>query len=76
MAELANGTYGGMSLEERNMFGVFYYDHFYTVERDESRSNRRCLVFLTSHFYGTVIDSITRTPDLKDICDYAPDLFT
>ena len=23
----ADGTYGGMSLEERNMFGIFYYEH-------------------------------------------------
>lgn len=72
----ANGTYGGMSLEERSMFGIFYYDHF-TQPKEMNPGVVEDVLCFDRSFYGTVIDSITRTPDLKDIATmrqiYSPD---
>lgn len=62
----SDGKYGGMSIEERNMFGIFYYEHFSKSKEMNPGLVEDVLCFDKS-FQGVVIDSITRTPDLKDI---------
>lgn len=54
----ADGTYGGNSAEERNMFGIFYYEHF---SNPQEMKGETVDAFRWDHdFTGTVIDSITR----------------
>lgn len=62
----SDGRYGGMSVEERNMFGIFYYEHFSKSKEMNPGLIEDVLCFDKS-FQGVVIDSITRTPDLKEI---------
>lgn len=63
----ADGTYGGMSLEERNMFGIFYYEHLSKPLEMNSGLIEDQVMRFDKKFQGEVVDSITRTPDLKDI---------
>lgn len=51
----ADGSYGGMSLEERNMFGIFYYSHF--SESKEMVGNYNSLLRFDKSFQAVVIDS-------------------
>ena len=53
----ADGRYGGMSLEERNMFGIFYYEHFSKGKEMNPGLVEDVLCFDQS-FQGVVIDSI------------------
>ncbi|VYT43033.1 Type I phosphodiesterase / nucleotide pyrophosphatase [Bacteroides ovatus] len=62
----ADGRYGGMSLEERNMFGIFYYEHFSKGKEMNPGLVEDVLCFDQS-FQGVVIDSIEPTPDKKGI---------
>lgn len=63
----ADGTYGGMSLEERNMFGIFYYEHLsHPLEMNPGLIEDEVMRF-DKQFQGEVLDSIIRTPDLKNI---------
>lgn len=62
----ADGQYGGVSLEERNMFGIFYYEHFSKGKEMNPGVVEDVLCFDKS-FQGVVIDSIVPTPDGKGI---------
>lgn len=62
----SDGRYGGMSIEERNMFGIFYYEHF-SRSREMNPGLVEDVLRFDKSFQGVVIDSITRTPDLKGI---------
>ena len=62
----SDGRYGGTSVEERNMFGIFYYEHFSSSKEMNPGLIEDVLCFDKS-FRACVIDSITRTPDLKGI---------
>lgn len=62
----SDGKYGGMSVEERNMFGIFYYEHFSKSQEMNPGLIEDVLCFDKS-FQGVVIDSITRTPNLEGI---------
>lgn len=63
----ADGSYGGMSLEEREMFGIFYYEHLsHPLEMNPGLIEDRVMRF-DKQFQGVILDSITRTPDLKGI---------
>lgn len=53
----AEGKYGGMSLEERNMFGIFYYAHF--SQPQEMNPGTVDVLRFDQSFQGVVIDSIT-----------------
>ncbi len=51
----ASGQYGGMSREERNMFGIFYYPHF--TESKEMKGEYMSLLRFDKSFQAVVIDS-------------------
>lgn len=72
----SDGQYGGSSIEERNLFGIFYYEHF-SQSKEMNPGLVEDVLCFDKPFQGVVIDSITRTPDLKDIQTmrqiYSPD---
>lgn len=72
----ADGKYGGSSIEERNMFGIFYYSHFSNSQEMNPGIIYDVMSFDKS-FRGVILDSI----GLKDNSDevekyrqiYSPD---
>lgn len=63
----ADGTYGGMSPEERQMFGIVYYEHLsHPFEMNPGYIEDEVMRFDKS-FQGVVVDSITRIPQLGGV---------
>lgn len=53
-----DGTYGGDTPEERNMFGIFYFPHF--SKGGEKQGETLELLRLDEKFQGVVIDSVSQ----------------
>ena len=63
-----DGTYGGNSREERNMFGIFYFPHFIKSEELTIGENETPLMEVLQFdkdFQGIVLDSISKGVDGK-----------
>ena len=63
-----DGTYGGNSREERNMFGIFYFPHFIKSEELTISENETPLMEVLQFdkdFQGVVLDSVSRGTDGK-----------
>lgn len=71
-----DGKYGGMSLDERNMFGIFHFAHF--SQSKEMDAEMLDVLRFDQSFRGVVIDSITHKPESKTEVEtyrqiYSPD---
>ena len=62
-----DGQYGGNSLEERNMFGIFHYEHFSVSKEMNPGLIEDEVLWFDKSYKGIVVDSITRTSDLKGV---------
>jgi len=60
-----DGHFGGSSRQERNMFGIFHFAHL--SKSQEMNPEMVEVLRYDQSFYGVVIDSATRTPDLQNV---------